>query len=76
MYLPSGIHDLSAHQEPIKKIIAFDGGRKILILEENSKSIKFYDQKLKKICQVNTKDAFKKKKNTQVQQSKNRQKSI
>jgi WD40 repeat protein len=39
--------DLTAHQEPIKKILAIQNGNILLILEQNSKLLKFYGQNLK-----------------------------
>jgi hypothetical protein len=53
-YALCGIVDLTAHQEPIKKIVSIKEGRIMLILEQNSKYLKFYSQNLKCFNQIIT----------------------
>lgn len=53
-YALCGIVDLTAHQEPIKKIVPIKLGKIMLILEQNSKYLKFYSQNLKCFDQIVT----------------------
>lgn len=50
----ASVVDRTAHQEPIGKILALKEGMLMLVLEQNSRQIKFFDQKLLSFAQVAT----------------------
>jgi hypothetical protein len=50
----ASIADHTAHQEPIGKIMALKKGLLMIVLEQNSRFIKFFDQNLASFAQIAT----------------------